>query len=204
METFIRDLRYGARMLLRNPGVTAVALLALALGIGANSAIFSVVYAVLLRPLPVRDADRLVTVVMVSKKLNVTGAQPGFGAYATWKQHGRPFESIAAAASGTAAISIGGAGETVKHWRVTASFVQTFGVQPVLGREFLPEEDQPGSARVAMLANGFWRSRFDGDRRVLGTMVKLEGDHTRSSACCRRAFTWMAGRPMFTRPSRRA
>ena len=78
MRTLIGDIRFAVRMLLRNPGVTAVAVLALALGTGANSAIFSVVYAVLLRPLPVRDVDRLVTVAMVSEKLHVTGTQPGF------------------------------------------------------------------------------------------------------------------------------
>jgi predicted permease len=163
-------------MLLRNPGVTAAAVLVLALGIGANSAIFSAVYAVLLRPLPVKDVDRLVAIAMVSRKLNVTGAQPGFRVYATWKEHGRPFESVAAASPGTASLSIGGGEQTVRLWRVTASFFPTLGVSPVMGRNFLPGEDQPGSGRVALLSRRFWRGRFNGDPRILGTAVTIEGE----------------------------
>jgi putative ABC transport system permease protein len=161
-------------MLLRNPGVTAVAVLALALGTGANSAIFSVVYAVLLRPLPVRDVDRLVTMAMVSEKLHVAGAQPGFAIYAKWRQQGGFHESIAAAAPGTAIFS-DQADSTVKFWRVSASFLSTLGVEPVLGRNFLEEEDQPGKARVALVAHGFWRGRLNGERQVLGSTVKVDG-----------------------------
>ena len=163
-------------MLLRNPGVTAVAILTLALGIGINSAIFSVVYAVLLRPLPVRDVDRLVTAAMVSKRLNVTDAQPSFTLYASWAQHGRWFESVAAAAAGTAAVSTGGAEETIRFWRVTGSFLPTLGVEPARGRNFLAEEDQPGGRRVALLADRYWRSRFNGDPRVLGAAVRIDGE----------------------------
>ena len=160
-------------MLLRNPGVTAVAVLALALGTGANSAIFSVVYAVLLRPLPVRDVDRLVTVAMVSEKLHVTGTQPGFSSYAKWRQVGF-HESIAAAAPGTATFSDQG-DTTVKFWRVSASFLPTLGVAPVLGRNFREDEDQPGKAKVAMVSDSFWRGRLNGDRKVLGSNVKVDG-----------------------------
>ena len=163
-------------MLLRNPGVTAVAVLTLALGIGVNSAIFSVVYAVLLRPLPVRDVDRLVTAAMVSKKLNVTAAQPGFTVYASWKQHGQWFESVAAASPGTAALSTGGADEAIRFWRVTAGFLPTLGVAPALGRNFLAEEDQPGGRHVALLGDRYWRSRFNGDPRVLGTAARIDGE----------------------------
>jgi putative ABC transport system permease protein len=176
MDAFIQDVRYGVRMLLRNPGVTALALLALALGIGANSAIFCVVYAVLLRPLPVRDADRLVTFALSSKKLNVTGAPPGFTTYAAWKRDGNFFESIAASEVGTAAFSAGAAEETVKLWRVTASFLPTLGVQPAIGRNLTAEEDRPGGVRVALVANTFWRGRLNGDPRALGTAVKIDGE----------------------------
>jgi predicted permease len=161
-------------MLFRNPGVTAVAVLALALGTGANSAIFSVVYAVLLRPLPVRDVDRLVTVGMVSEKLHVVGAQPGFSSYAKWRQLGGFHESIAAAAPETATFSEQG-DTTVKFWRVSASFLPTLGVEPMLGRNFLAEEDQPGKARVALVAHSFWRGGLNGDRQVLGSAVKVDG-----------------------------
>ena len=174
MRTILGDIRFAARMLLRNPGVTAVAVLALALGTGANSAIFSVVYAVLLRPLPVQDVDRLVTLAMVSEKLHVVGAQPGFSIYAKWRQQGGFFESIAAAAPGTATFSDRG-DTTVKFWRVSAGFLPTLGVGPVLGRNFLEDEDQPGKARVAMVSDSFWRGRLNGDRKALGGAVKVDG-----------------------------
>ena len=174
MHAIPGDIRFAARMLLRNPGVTAVAVLALALGTGANSAIFSVVYAVLLRPLPVRDVERLVTVGMVSEKLHVVGAQPGFSSYAKWRQMGGFHESIAAAAPGTGTFSDRG-DTTVKFWRVSASFLPTLGVAPMLGRNFLQEEDQPGQARVALVANSFWRGRLNGDRKILGSTVKVDG-----------------------------
>jgi putative ABC transport system permease protein len=151
-----------------------VAVLALALGTGANSAIFSVVYAVLLRPLPVRDVDRLVTVGMMSEKLHVVGAQPGFASYAKWRQLGKFHESIAAASPGTTTFSERG-DSTVKFWRVSASFLPTLGVEPWLGRNFLAEEDRPGKARVVLVAHSFWRGRLNGERRVLGTAVKVDG-----------------------------
>jgi predicted permease len=177
METILRDLRHGLRVLLRNPGVTAVAVLTLALGIGVNTAIFSVVYAVLLRPLPVRDVDRLVTIAQTSRKLNTTGAQPGFSVYASQLREGRWFDAIAAAAPGTAALSsTGSSDESVRFWRVTAGFLPTLGVSPALGRNFLPEEGQPGGAKVAILGQRLWRGRFNGDPRVLGTAVKIDGE----------------------------
>lgn len=175
METIFRDVRHGFRMLRRNRGVAAIAILTLGLGIGLNSAIFSVVYAVLLRPLPVKNTDRLVALAMSSAKLNVIGAQPGFSAYAGWKQHGKPFESIAAAAPGTAELTGTERNQPVKLWRVTASFLPTLGVQPALGRSFLPEEDRFGSRPVAILAHRLWRTRFNADRRVLGETVNLDG-----------------------------
>jgi putative ABC transport system permease protein len=175
VATILQDLRYAGRMLLRNPAITAVAVLALALGTGANSAIFSVVYAALLRPLPVRHPDRLVTVALTSEKLRVTGAQPSLSTY--WKfQQARQFhEAIAAAAPGTATFSAEG-NTTVKFWRVSASFLPTFGVEPKMGRNFLAEEDQPGKTKVALVADSFWRGRLGADPKVLGSAVKLDGE----------------------------
>src|SRR5436309_15337706 len=116
---FIQEIHHASRMYLRNPLITGMALLALALGIGANSAIFSVVYATLLRPLPVRDVDSLVTIAMASEKLRVTGAQPALSSYWKYQREGRFFESLAAAAPGTA--TFGDLGDTtVKLWRITA------------------------------------------------------------------------------------
>ncbi len=175
MATILQDLRYAGRMLLRNPAVTAVAVLALALGTGANSAIFSVVYAALLRPLPVRHADRIVTVALASDKLRVTGAQPSLSTYWKFRQDRRFHEAIAAAATGTATFSAEG-NTTIKLWRVSASFLPTFGVEPKMGRNFLPEEDQPGKAKVALVADSFWRGRLGADPKVLGSVVKVDGE----------------------------
>ncbi len=171
----LQDIRYAGRMLLRNPSVTAVAVLALALGTGANSAIFSVVCAALLRPLPVRHADRIVTVALASDRLRVTGAQPSLATYWKFRQE-RPFhEAIAAAAPGTATFS-GEGNTTVKFWHVSASFLPTFGVDPRMGRNFLPEEDQPGRSKVALVADNFWRGRLGGDRNVLGGVIQVDGE----------------------------
>jgi len=174
VNTIIQDLRYAWRMLLRNPSITLVAVLALALGTGANTAIFSVIYAALLRPLPVHDADRLVTIALVSEKLRVTGAQPGLSTYWKYREEARFFDSIAAAAPGTGSLS-GERDTTLKLWRVTASFFPTFGVQPALGRNFLLEEDQPGKANVAIVANSFWRTRLGSNPRVLGSAIEVDG-----------------------------
>jgi putative ABC transport system permease protein len=175
MRTLIGDIRFAARMLLGNPAVAAVAVLTLALGTGANSAIFSVVYAVLLRPLPVRDAEKLITVAMASEKLRVTGAQPSFDFYEKCRRYGRFYDSIASAAPGTAVFAAEGE-TTVKFWRVSATFLPTLGVPPMLGRNFLPEEDQPARARVAILANSFWRGHLSGDPHVLGSRIQMDGE----------------------------
>jgi hypothetical protein len=162
-------------MYLRNPLIAGLALLALALGTGANSAIFSVVYAALLRPLPVRDVDSLVTIALVSEKLRVTGAQPEISSYWKYQREGRFFDSLAAAAPGTA--TFGDQGDTtVKLWRITATFLPTLGVAPTQGRNFTAEEDQPGRARVALVSDSFWRGRLGGDPKLLGSIVRADGE----------------------------
>jgi len=179
METILRDLRYGFRMLARSPGITAVALLALALGIGANTAIFSAVYAILLRPLPVQDADRLVSIVSVNPRFSIAGTNPGFSAYVGWKQQSQSFDSMAAAWTGSADLAFGQQTEHVTFWRVSASFLSTLGVRPVLGRNFLTEEDQPGAGRVALLSHTLWQRRFNADPGITGHTITLDGNsHT--------------------------
>jgi putative ABC transport system permease protein len=174
MESLFQDLRYGARLLGRHRGATLVAVLTLALGIGVNTAVFSVVHAVLLRPLPVRDVDRLATIAMANPRLNASGAQPGFAAYARWREYGTLFASVAASSGGTAEMQYGGASEAVKTWRVTANFLPTLGVAPALGRNFTAQEDQPGGGGVALLGNEFWRARFAADPRVIGAALQLD------------------------------
>jgi putative ABC transport system permease protein len=167
-------MRYALRTIARNPGLTSVITLTLALGIGANTAVFSVVNAVLLRPLPVREPGRLATIVMTNAKFNETGAQPGFSLYLAWKRNTRLFQSLGAAAPGVAEIDLGHATQQVRFWRVSASFLPTLGVSPALGRSFRDEEDQPGAAKVVMISDLLWRSAFAGDPRVLGSTLRLE------------------------------
>lgn len=172
MVSLFQDFRYAGRMYLRNPLMTGAALLALALGTGANSSIFSVVYAALLRPLPVRNAESLVTIALVSEKLRVTGAQPALSSYWKYRREGRFFDSLAAAAPGTA--TFGNQGETVKLWRITATFFPTLGVAPALGRNFSADEDQPGRGGVALVSDSFWRGRLGGDPKSLGRMIRAD------------------------------
>jgi len=176
METLIGDLRYGLRMLLRTPSVSALAVLALALGIGANSAIFSVVYAVLLRPLPVRDASNLVAIASYNPKFNVPPINPGYSAMASWQKQATSFESVAASWAGTGDLAAGRETEKVPYWRVSASFFPTLGVQPALGRGFTGAEDKPGAGHVAVVSHELWRRLFFEQPAAVGSTITLEGD----------------------------
>ena len=163
-------------MLVRTPGVTVVALLALALGIGANTAIFSVVYAVLLRPFPLRDAPRLVAIHSFNQRFNIPPTNPGYDVFARWRRETTSFESMAAAWSGPASLANGAVPERVLLWKVTASFLPTLGVNPVLGRGFLVQEDLPGGARVVILSHAFWKRRFGADPQIVGKSITLDGN----------------------------
>ena len=174
MENLIRDVRFGLRMLLRNPAVSALAVVALALGIGANSAIFSVVYAVLLRPLPVRDAGRLAAVRAYNRKLNIPPINAGFPAYSAWAKQAASFESMGAAWAGSATLEFGRQTENARFWRVSASFFPTLGVQPAVGRNFTAEEDRPGGGKVAILSHALWKNRF-GAQPIAGRTILLDG-----------------------------
>jgi putative ABC transport system permease protein len=168
----MRDLHYALRTLFRTPSVTGAAIVALALGIGANAAIFSVVYAALLRPLPIRDAGRVAAIHAYNAKFNIPPIQPGYSVYGVWRQQVRSFESLAASWSGVADLDT----DTVPHWRVSATFFPTLGVQPALGRAFTTADDQPGAPRVAILAHSFWTRRFHRDPAIAGQTLKLNGE----------------------------
>jgi MacB-like periplasmic core domain len=169
-EDMIQDLRFGFRMLLKNPGFTTIAVLALALGIGANTAIFSVVNAILLRPLALKDPERLVTVTHLYPKLNLIApvSAPGFLNY---RDRGNVFESAAVSTGVGYNMLDEGGPERIQARRVTASFFLTLGVEAALGRTFLPEEDQPGKNNVVVLSHGLWRRRFGGGGEHTGTVA---------------------------------
>src|SRR5262252_1274173 len=175
METLRQDLSYGFRTLFKNPGFTAVAVLSLAIGIGANSAIFSVINALLLRPLPYQDADRLAILWQRSPGLNV--AQDWFspGQCLDVKAENQVFEQVAVTIGASFNLTGQGGPEHVDGARVTSSLFPLLGAKVALGRVLLPEEDSPGKPATVILSHGFWRRRFGGDPQVIGKTLVLSG-----------------------------
>ncbi|HKP73788.1 MAG TPA: ABC transporter permease, partial [Pyrinomonadaceae bacterium] len=176
LGTLFQDIRYGLRMLLRSPGFTFVAALALALGIGANSAIFSVVNAVLLRPLPYQDADRLVVVWETNPNLNAQlrlrneASPPNFK---DWAAQNTVFENLAGFRWSDFNLTGNDSPEQVIGNPVTTNMFDTLKVQPLLGRTFLPEEGKAGANRVVVLSYKLWQRRFGGSADILNRQVTL-------------------------------
>jgi predicted permease len=166
-----QDLRYGFRTLRKNPGFTAIAILALGLGIGANTAIFSVVNGVLLRPLSYPDPGRLLRIFETTAEFSQSSA--AFPNYLDWRRGSRSFADMGAYRSSDFNFTGAGQPEQLSGQYVTASVLAVLGVTPVLGRGFLPEEDRPGAACTVMLDYGFWKSRFSGDPNILGSSLTL-------------------------------
>lgn len=179
MDNLLRDLSNGVRALLKAPGFTAVAILSLAIGIGANSAIFSVTNALLLRPLPYKDADRLVILWSRSPGLNVPQDWFSPGQYLDIKNENSVFDETCISIGGSFNIT-GFAGqaapEHIDGARVSSSFFSLLGADAMAGRVFLPEEDQPGKPSVVILSNGFWQSHFGADKEIIGRTLTLNGN----------------------------
>src|SRR5262245_38909033 len=163
IDTFFQDLRYGLTMLRRNPGFTFVTVLTLALGIGATTAIFSVVNAVLLRPLPYQDPDRLV-LVPYARGLD----------FLRWRDQSKAFESMAAFYFGTADFTGSGEPERLAVATVSTELFASLGVAPALGRAFTPADDRVGGEPVVVLSDSFWRRRFGSDPQVIGRALTLD------------------------------
>jgi predicted permease len=175
METFLQDLRYGLRTLTKKPGFTIVAVITLALGIGANSTIFSVVNGLLLRPLPYQDSDRLAIIWTHSPGANVAQDWPSPGQYAAINSGNNAFEGIAIAHGSNVILTGLGTPERIGAVRTTSIMFSLLGAQPLLGRVFLPEEDSPGKPSTAILSYAFWQQQFGGDPNVIGQAVMLNG-----------------------------
>ena len=175
METLLKDVRYGIRGLLKRPGFTVVALITLALGIGANTAIFSVVNAVLLRPLPFQKPEELVIVWEDAGFLGFPHNTPAPANYVDWKTQNQSFVDMAASHEDSFNLTGDGEPERVAAYTVSANFFPLLGVQPLLGRGFLPEEDRPGGNKVVVLSYSLWQSRYGGDRNVLNREILLNG-----------------------------
>jgi predicted permease len=174
MQTLMEDVRYGLRSLRKNPGFTAVALLTLALGIGANTAVFSIVNGVLLNALPFHDPDKLV--VLFESKPNFEKGSISYPNFLDWHRDNRAFTSIAAYRPDTFSLTGSGEAEQVRGEMLSADFFSIMGVRLLLGRTFTPEEDQLGVGRVALISGGFWRRKLGSSSDVLGHRIVLDGE----------------------------
>jgi putative ABC transport system permease protein len=174
IETLLQDLRYGARLLAKDKGFTAVVVLTLALGIGANTAIFSVINELLLRPLPYRDAERLVMLWEVTPegRHQNTTSRLNFRA---WHEQSTVFAGMAAFSDQRLTLTGGGEPEEVSVQLANPELFQVLGVKPILGRALTAEDDHPDSPTVAVLSYGLWRRRFGGDPHVIGRPITLDG-----------------------------
>jgi predicted permease len=177
VDAWWRDLRFAVRVLRKNPGFTAVAVLTLALGIGASTAIFSVVQGVLLAPLPYREPDRLVTVWLNNFRLK-SPTDLSYRDFMDWERGSPPFEKMAAYAWRSFDLSSPGNPEHLEGREISSNFLSTLGVRLALGREFSAEEDRNGGAPVAIISSGLWRDRFDGGATALGKSIVLDGVET--------------------------
>ena len=177
MSTLLQDIRFGVRMLVKSPGFTCFAIFVLALGIAANTAIFSVADTVLLRPLPYRDANALVMVWEDASAFGFPRDTPAPGNFADWKSRNQVFEDMAALTFRNA-FNLTGEGnpEELRGRGATANVFSLLGVSPAFGRDFRPEDDVPGAPHVVILSHGLWMRRFGADAEIVGKEISLDGE----------------------------
>ncbi|MGH9834557.1 MAG: ABC transporter permease [Blastocatellia bacterium] len=179
MQTLWQDLRYGARMLSKNPGFALVAVIALALGIGANTAIFSVVNGVLLRPLPYPQPEQLAMVWLDNRRQNIREDITSYPNFVDWRDQNKTFQGMAAVRNINVSLTGAGEPEELRGATVSANFFQLMGVAPAQGRGFTIDEEQPGKDKVVVLSYGLWQRRFGGDPGILNQTISLSGEpHT--------------------------
>jgi len=174
MEELVQDVRYGLRMLRKSPGFTAVALLTLALGIGANTAIFSVVYGILLRPLPYQDPSRLIVLNESTPRVGLVSVS--YPDFQDWRVQSHAFSQIAAVGAVTFNLAGVNQPENISGEAVSSNFFSILGMHPLLGRDFAPAEEKLGTAPVVLLTYQLWQSHLGGDPNVLGHTINLDGN----------------------------
>jgi putative ABC transport system permease protein len=175
MDNLIKDLRYSIRLMIKSPGFTAVALIALALGIGANTAIFTVVNAVLFSPLPYPAPDRLVTVYATNPGQGQSRVPLSVADFLDWRARNQSFEPLAAYSNAPLNYTGGETPEQIPGLAVTADFFSVFRVQAAMGRTFLPDEDKPDTNQVAVVSYGFWQRYLDSDPERVGQPLTFNG-----------------------------
>ena len=174
MSTLLQDIRYGLRMLLKHKGFTAVAVIALGLGVGANTAIFSLVNGVLLRPMPFPNAERIVYIEGKNPAAGITDSNISYLDFTDWSKQTDLFASTAAYWTASANLGADGAEpDRVPRAGVTTGFFSVLGVQPFLGRAFVPEDDKPGTITSAIISHGLWKRRFGSDPAIVGKQVQI-------------------------------
>jgi predicted permease len=175
-DQLIHDLRYAARTLGKNPGFATLTVLILALGIGANTAVFSVVHAVLIKPLPFFEPDRLILIWEDASRIGFPRGTPAPANYADWKAQSQTFAQIEAVSGWTMNLTGVGQPERLNVDAITAGLFPMLGVRPAAGRLFLPEEDNPGALKVALLSHALWMRRFGADPRLVGESIRLNDE----------------------------
>ncbi len=188
MDTILQDIRYSIRRLFKNVGFTAVAVLALALGIGANTAIFSVVNSILLHPLAYKDPQQLVTI--THSYVNLSAASVSAPGFADYRDQGQSFESVTALLDFDYNLTEQGDPVQLRGHRVSSNFFTALGVAPLLGNTFVAEQDQPGHNRVVALSHKLWQLRFNSDPDILGKIIKLNGQNYEVVAVMPASFEW--------------
>ena len=176
MNALLQDLRYGARMLMKQPGFTLIAIVTIALGTGANTAIFSLVNAVLLKPLPFAESERLSIVWEDQSSIGFPRAEAAPANFVDWKAQQSVFEDMAALSYKSFNLTGNGDAERMLAEGVTANLFPLLGVQPAIGRSFLAEEDKPGAAKVAILSHGLWQRRYGAEANIVGRDILLDGE----------------------------
>ena len=179
MTTLLQDIRFAFRKLAKSPGFTVVAVLTLALGIGANTAIFATIDTILLKPQPYGDAERILTLWQRDRETGTARGWVAPGNFIDWRERAQSFEVLA----GMEPFSLDHSGtdsppESIPSWIVTDGFFDVFGVEPLLGASFRPEDHVQGAAPVVMLSHRIWQSRFGGDPEIVGRALTLDGRPT--------------------------
>src|SRR5262245_30301613 len=173
-----QDVRYGARMLLKSANYTLIAVITLGLGIGANTAIFSVVNAVLLNPLPYAEPERLMLVWTTLEKIGLKQNWVSEPEVLDFREQSKLFESFSVVNAGSASLTGGGEPEQLNGAQISTNLFSQLGVKMQIGRDFDPSEEKPGATRVAILSHGLWQRRFGGERSVIGSSVNVNGRAT--------------------------
>src|SRR6185503_7706732 len=175
MDSFVSDIRYAVRNLIKRPGFTAIAVITLALGIGVNTAIFSAVNALLINPLPFPDQDRVVAIWDKVPSHGVERNEVAMANYLDWRAQSQSFEHLALERWWSTNLTAGDTPERVQGFLVTANFLDVLGVKPVKGRNFVEEENQPGKDGVAIITDSLWQRRFGSDTNIVNKTITTNG-----------------------------